>query len=335
MAFCVIPLMDGKSVKPAAHSLLKKARKLGNRVTAVMIHCGIKEERISLDADDIISIQLTEEKWPLARHHIDAFLQTQVEGDREHEPILFMASPLANEIAGGLAVLLDRPIAGSLMDASMEGNHLLLKKEIYGGKACLYEERAISSVMTFDPAYLPPEKPSKSPGGHIQHIHVSSTDREEISFIENKELSWEEIQLTEAACVIGIGRGVYQSLDRFSEIEELADLLNAPIGGSKVADELGIIPRERRVGSSGVSLDQAAIYIAIGISGSSQHLEGIKNVQHVLAINNDSAAAIFNRSDIGIMSPYEEVLPLLISKIKEISGVNHHEEHTSYPPAGI
>ncbi|GIN91175.1 electron transfer flavoprotein subunit alpha [Siminovitchia terrae] len=334
MTVCYVPLLNGKQIKSSASGLLEQAKKLNDKVIALIVHSGINEVNLQLDCDEIHLIELSEEMWPIASNHIAAFEKFQK--DRTEEAVLFSASPLANEIAAGLGFKLNRPIVNQVMEAARKDQYLSIKKEIYGGKACLYEETALGSIITYDPVFLPHMKNSvnrKIPNFHpIMNIMPSKN----IKFVESKKLSWEEIGLTEATCVIGVGRGVYSAGggSQLKQIEELAKILNAPIGGSKVADELKLIPRERRIGSSGVSLDQADIYIAIGISGSSQHLDGIKNVKHVLAINNDAAAPIFKRSDLGIVSDFETAIPLLVDIIKDKSGVKY-SENTSYREASV
>ncbi|HBZ10554.1 MAG TPA: electron transfer flavoprotein subunit alpha/FixB family protein [Bacillus bacterium] len=325
MTLCYIPLLDGKQIKPEGYALVEQAKKLGDSVTAFIIHCGIDEQTIRLDCEDVHLIELPEKLWPISSIHIEAFRSFQEK--RTDEAILFSSSPMANEIAAGLAFKLDRPLVNNVMDAVRENQHLSIKKEVYGGKACLYDETGLCSIITYDSAFLPPVKSETDRRAPAFHLHIKAEGNANIRFIEKKKLCWEEIGLTEAACVIGIGRGVY-SLDgnnRLDMIKELAKVFNAPVGGSKVADELKLVPKERRIGSSGVSLDQADIYIAIGISGSSQHLDGIKNVKHILAINIDPAAPIFKRADLGIVSDFKEAVPQLVEIIKNKSGVNNSE----------
>ncbi|VEF48311.1 Electron transfer flavoprotein alpha/beta-subunit [Bacillus freudenreichii] len=334
MTVCYVPLLDGKQINPSAHGLLKQAKRLNNRVIALIVHCGIDEIHPALDCDEIYLIELSEEMWPIAANHIKAFEKFQ--NGREEEAVLFSASPLANEIAAGLAFKLDLPIVNKVMDAFYNDQQLSIKKEVYGGKACLYEDSALESIITYDPAFLPYANNNANKDVPVFRLTMDGEPNTSIRFIESKKLSWEEIGLTEANCVIGVGRGVHNADigNQLEQIEELAKILNAPIGGSKVADELKLIPREKRIGSSGVSLEEADIYIAIGISGSSQHLEGIKNVKHILAINNDAAAPIFKRSDLGIIGDFKETIPLLIDIIKNKSGVNN-SENTSHLKASV
>ncbi|WP_257350953.1 electron transfer flavoprotein subunit alpha/FixB family protein [Pseudalkalibacillus decolorationis] len=332
MVICYIPLKEGLAVKHSAHGLLAKARKLSSQVTALVVHCGIQEEDIRLDCDEMVMIRLSEREWPVSSCHIQAISSFQRELSKEG-PFLFTSSPLTNEITVGLAARSGSTIINQAMDITMDNDRLIVKRELYGGKACTYEYASCSNYISIDPAFLNYYKTSSKRPVSIRHLDLNVPKNDSIQFIKNKQLSWKEIGLTEASCVIGIGRGVYQT-PALDQIEILAEVLNAPIGGSKVADELQLIPRERRIGSSGITIAEADIYIAIGISGSSQHLEGIKNVKHVLAINNDAAAPIFKRCDIGIISRYENVLPQLIAALKNGDGVKNIED-IGYTAAGV
>jgi len=190
-----------------------------------------------------------------------------------------------------------------------------VKREIYKEKAhefVTFLEKK-QQYLTFESSILYGTQEFGKPT-IVQEIDIKLEENSPITFLSESQMDWKELKITEAKVVIGIGRGVYGE-DSLDSILQLAEILNAPIGGSKVADELGLIHREKRIGASGSSIE-ADIYIAIGISGSSQHLEGIKGVKHVVAINNDPSAAIFQRCNIGIVGDYQEVIPGLVQSLQ-------------------
>ena len=119
--------------------------------------------------------------------------------------------------------------------------------------------------------------------------------------------------MTEAIRVLGVGAGVENSAG-MSLIEHLAQLLDMPIGGTKRADEMGLISRERRIGASGISIEPD-VYIAIGISGASHHLIGTRKAKHVVAINKDKAAPIFDVAEVGIVDDFRLVAMSLINQL--------------------
>lgn len=116
--------------------------------------------------------------------------------------------------------------------------------------------------------------------------------------------------ITKAAVVVSIGRGLKKK-DDLGMIQKLATALGAEIGCSMpVADDLGWVEKERYVGRSGQHI-APRLYIAIGIQGAPQHLEGIRDAKVVVGINNDPDAPIFKSADYGIVGDLYEVVPAL------------------------
>jgi electron transfer flavoprotein alpha subunit len=116
--------------------------------------------------------------------------------------------------------------------------------------------------------------------------------------------------ITKAAVVVSIGRGLKKK-DDLGIIQELAKVLGAEIGCSMpVADDLGWVEKERYVGRSGQHI-APRLYLAIGIQGAPQHMEGVRDAKVVVGINNDPEAPIFKAADYGIVGDLYEVVPAL------------------------
>lgn len=116
--------------------------------------------------------------------------------------------------------------------------------------------------------------------------------------------------ITKAAVVVSIGRGLKKK-DDLGIIQELATALGAEIGCSMpVADDLGWVEKERYVGRSGQHI-APRLYLAIGIQGAPQHMEGVRDAKVVVGINNDPEAPIFKSADYGIVGDLYEVVPAL------------------------
>lgn len=119
-----------------------------------------------------------------------------------------------------------------------------------------------------------------------------------------------EIALEEADFIVSAGNGV----QNLSTLETLAHALNASIGASRVLVDDDRMPRNKQIGATGKTVS-ASVYVAVGISGAVQHLQGIKDCRHVIAINKDASAPIVKRADLSIIGDAEEIMQALINEI--------------------
>jgi electron transfer flavoprotein alpha subunit len=120
------------------------------------------------------------------------------------------------------------------------------------------------------------------------------------------------IALEEADFIVSAGNGV----SNVTTIDALALSLGAAVGASRVAVDDGKFPRSKQIGASGKTVG-ATTYLAVGISGAVQHLQGIKSCRHVIAINRDPGAPIVKRADLTIIGDAEEVMQALITRVAQ------------------
>jgi electron transfer flavoprotein alpha subunit len=120
----------------------------------------------------------------------------------------------------------------------------------------------------------------------------------------------EDVALEESDFIVSAGNGV----QNLATLTVLANALNASIGASRVVVDDGKLPRDKQIGATGKSVT-ASTYLAVGISGAVQHLQGIKDCRHVIAINKDASAPIVKRADLSIIGDAEDVMQALISEI--------------------
>ena len=122
--------------------------------------------------------------------------------------------------------------------------------------------------------------------------------------------------LTDADIVVSGGRGM-KSPDNWAPLVELASLLGAATACSRPVSDEGWRPHEEHTGQTG-KIIAPNLYIAVGISGATQHLAGISSSKYIVAINTDKDAPIFEAAQYGIVGDAMKVLPKLVDAVKEI-----------------
>src|SRR5260221_716370 len=119
----------------------------------------------------------------------------------------------------------------------------------------------------------------------------------------------------EAKVVVSGGRGV-GSKEGFAILEELASLLGARVGCSRVVTSAGWRPHTDQVGQTGTKISPD-LYIACGISGATQHMAGCKGAKRILAINADPEAPIMSLADYSVVGDLKEVVPAISAEIRK------------------
>jgi electron transfer flavoprotein alpha subunit len=118
----------------------------------------------------------------------------------------------------------------------------------------------------------------------------------------------QQVSLEEADFIVSAGNGV-QNVDTFAA---MANAFGAVIGASRVAVDEGRFTRDKQVGATGKTVT-ATTYIAVGISGAVQHLQGIKDCRHVIAINRDAGAPIVKRADLTLIGDAEAIMQAVLA----------------------
>ncbi len=133
-----------------------------------------------------------------------------------------------------------------------------------------------------------------------------------LGFIDIEDLPHDrtDVALAEADFVVAAGNGVTD----FKTFSVLAESLGAAPGASRVVCDAGLMPRDRQVGASGTVLS-GTCYLALGIAGAPQHLQGVAGVEHVIAVNTDLHAAMIKRASLAIVADTQKVMPALLARL--------------------
>jgi electron transfer flavoprotein alpha subunit len=223
--------------------------------------------------------------------------------------IVTAASAQSKDLAARIAARRNVSVVQDVI--SIDGT--TLSTPIYSGKAI--ENVAINGnvVVSIRPNVFPGV--SNDGSCDIQVIDASGDLSTAVK--ELVERASTRLDVSEANIIISGGRGM-GSPDNFSHLEEIADTLGAAVGASRAAvDTWDDIPHSMQVGQTGKTVNPN-LYIAVGISGAIQHLAGMRSSKYIVAINKDADAPIFQYADYGIVSTWEEALPVLSSALSNM-----------------
>ncbi len=163
-----------------------------------------------------------------------------------------------------------------------------------------------------------PERSEEEKGEIVRMTMTPEMKKSGSEILEIREKP-REIDISEAETVVAFGRGVSKESD-IAMIRELADLLGAQLAGTRPTVEAGWLDPRRQIGLSGRTVKPKLI-LTIGVSGSVQFAAGMKNSDYIIAINSDPGASIFDIAHLGLVGDLYEIVPMLISKIREAKHV--------------
>lgn len=240
---------------------------------------------------------------------------------RERKPALIMIAHSAQgaDLAPALAVDARLTLTTDVVGAVQGPDGLTITRQMFQGRLAadyLLSARRAHLLTVREGGFAPAERGQP---GTIEKFVVSDVgDGGCKRFVEYLEAEAGEIDITKSSVLVAVGRGIKEKKN-LAIIEELASVLNADVCGSRVAIDAGWLPQDRQVGITG-KVVKPDVYIAIGISGSSQHLAGMSGARTVVAINKDRSAPIFSVADFAIVDDLFKVVPKLTEKIRALRG---------------
>ena len=188
--------------------------------------------------------------------------------------LLGIASPMGRDLFARLAARLDCGIVTDAVRVWKDGEHVHATKPMYAGK-CLATIRLLSdfSVLALRPNVFPPQQKSETGETAAEELQFELPDKQ-LTTKEIRKGSSEKPDLTEAALIISGGRAMANA-DNFKILHECADVIGATVGASRAAVDSGYAPHDMQVGQTGKTVNPN-LYIACGISGSVQHMAGMR-----------------------------------------------------------
>ncbi|MGH9031931.1 MAG: electron transfer flavoprotein subunit alpha/FixB family protein [Acidimicrobiia bacterium] len=248
---------------------------------------------------------------------VGAAALAQLVEEQQPDLVLFAQSYDGRDALSRLSARLDRPVLTNGNSVEVEGETVKVGTAIFGGNTIV--------EATFDGpkpylAAIRPKSFAAEPGGgaaaEVVKVEGVDTGRAgEAKVLERHVEEREGPKLEDAEVVVSGGRGLGGAEHYEPLVEELAKLLKGASGASRAIVDAGWVPYAKQVGQTGKTV-KPKVYIAIGISGATQHMVGMKSSDNIIAINKDGEAPIFGIADLGVVGDAHKVVPKLIEALK-------------------
>jgi electron transfer flavoprotein alpha subunit len=292
--------------------LVSKARE---RLYAVLFGHGIgicAEELSRYGAEEIFVL----DDEILCEYNPDTFLPFLHDLFLKKNPkiILLGHTSMGQDLAPRLAFSLKAGLVTDCVGVESDSTGFSFIKPIYGGNI-LATLRVTTPITIVTVRARVGESPTPSEPCMITPLDTSSLPHSRIVIKKRVQEEQREYHLEEAKVVVSGGRGMGGE-EGFAALRELAQLLGGAVGASRPPVDAGWTPATCQVGITG-KVVAPELYIAVGISGSSQHLSGMGDSGKIVAVNKDPEAYIFRVSDYGVVGDWREVLPAFTSRLRE------------------
>jgi electron transfer flavoprotein alpha subunit len=300
------------------------AEKLGVDLTAIVAGDGLGsllQDLIAYGADRVLVAE-----HPFLREYrteLYADIIATAVLDRKPEVLIIGATSIGRDLAPRLSFRLNAGCTADCtgLEIDQENRLFVSTRPAFGGNvvATIICPNHRPQMATVRPGVMPLPEKDTARSGELVPLKVQIDEREiKVKILESVEAASEGVAIEEAERVICVGMGGADA-DTFAMVRELAGLLYAEVGATRLAVETGLLSHDSQVGQTGKTI-RPDLYMACGISGAVQHTAGMSGSRLVVAINKDPKAEIFNYADFGIVGDLRKVLPALIEELKTLRG---------------
>jgi electron transfer flavoprotein alpha subunit len=307
--------LNGK-LSDISYEMTGKARQLaaafGGKVIAVLLGSGAQSLAESIGADSVLYV----DDPALADFNPEAYSRVLVALIKERSPRLVMIgnTSAGMDLAAGLSVATGLSLIAYVNGLTAEGGTLVATSQIYGGKiqaeAVPDGEACIVSCL----AGAFPAEPGKGSASAEPIASPVSLDDLKVKFVKLIQPAGGDVDITQQSILVSIGRGI-GGPENIELAQELADALGAAVSASRPVTDAGWLPKTRQVGKSGLTV-KPKVYLALGISGAPEHLEGMRGAELIIAVNTDLKAPIFDVAHYGATCDMLDLMPALTEAVK-------------------
>lgn len=230
--------------------------------------------------------------------------------------ILIGQTPLGRDLAPRLAFRLQSAVAMDCIDLTVENGRLVATRPCYGGNArAVYTWNTMPQIVTVRSKSQDPLERDPGRQGQVVSVDVDLSGLK-TRVTGQEQVKTEGVRLEDADIVVSGGRGL-GGPEGFRSLEELARVLGGAVGASRAVVDMGWYPVANQVGLTG-KVVSPTLYIAVGISGASQHMAGCAGAKYIVAINKDKEANIFKAARYGVVADWKDIVPAFTEAVRRL-----------------
>jgi len=318
-ALVLVEHADG-AVDELSLQALTFARELtgGEPVAALLVGAGASDAAAGLGAYGVSSALAAEDER-LAAYAPGGWARCVTDAIERTGPSAVVAagSNRGNEVLAHVATRLGHTFAANCTELRSQ-DPLTVVRVRWGGT--LLEEARVHGelpLLSVAPHMVAATSANGAGAPAVEALEPALDDADlAVRVSEHVETTTSGVSLADAKVVVSGGRGV-GSADGFAMLEELAELLEAAVGCSRVVTSAGWRPHTDQVGQTGTKVSPD-LYIACGISGATQHIAGCKGAKKILAINTDAEAPILMSADYAVIGDLAEIVPAITAELRKV-----------------
>jgi len=306
---------DGKA-KSITLEMLAKAREVGDTVECVFGGEGDAVAAV-LGANGASKVYATGDLGGrLPGVAVASAMAEAIKGGNTPELILFGTTYDGRDVAARLSVKLDKPVLSNNTELTVDGDSVIASTPVFGGTKFVRTKltAGVPNIVLVRPKSFTAEETGGGPAA-VEALPVPDLGPTGTAKVVDRHVEQATgPKLDEAAVVVSGGRGLGEA-SKYEMVETLARLLKGAPGASRAIVDAGWVPYSHQVGQTG-KVVKPTVYIALGISGATQHMVGMKGSKNIIAVNKDPEAPIFSISDLGIVGDVHKVVPKLIEALE-------------------
>jgi electron transfer flavoprotein alpha subunit len=299
----------------------KLADDLGQELSAVLVGSGVSElakEAIAYGADKVYVVDDPQ----LKDYQTDSYVSVmeKVVGQAAPRILLLGQTSLGRDLAPRLAFRFKTAASLGCLELAIDPQSKLLlqTKPVYGGNAqAVFTTDSFPQIATVRAKTMTPLEPDPSRKGEVVKVEAGLDPLAvRTKVLEKVAEKITGIKLEDAEVIVCGGRGI-GGAEGFAQLEELAKLLKGAVGATRPPCDNEWVPAGAQIGLTG-KIVAPELYIAIALSGSSQHMSGCSGSKTIVAINKDPEANIFREARFGLVGDWKKALPAFTEKLKEL-----------------